>query len=135
MIQVRDVPDNVHSTLKSRAAREHMSLSDFIKRELERAAERPTMQEWLERSRSAKPFPARTNAARLIRELRDERLHRDAAHRIPDRCDPVAIDEVLRGEPVQRGVGVSGLGQVAGAMPAQVLTRFAFVSGVRDRTG
>ena len=35
MIQVRDVADHVHSTLKSRAAREGMSLSDYIKRKLE----------------------------------------------------------------------------------------------------
>lgn len=73
MIQVRDVPENVHGTLKSRAAREGMSLSDFIKRELERAAERPTMQEWLERTRQVKPIPAKMPAARVIRELRDER--------------------------------------------------------------
>ena len=73
MIQVRDVPESVHSTLKSRAAREGMSLSDFIKRELERVAERPTMKEWLERTQHAKPIPARPTAARLIRELRDER--------------------------------------------------------------
>jgi plasmid stability protein len=33
MIQVRDVPEDVHGTLKARAAREGMSLSDFIKRE------------------------------------------------------------------------------------------------------
>ena len=59
MIQVRDVPDTVHRTLKARAAREGMSLSDFIKRELERAAERPTMKEWLERARQAKPFQPR----------------------------------------------------------------------------
>ena len=32
MIQVRDVPEQVHSTLKARAAREGMSLSDFIKK-------------------------------------------------------------------------------------------------------
>ena len=51
MIQVRDVPDQVHSILKARAAREGMSLSDFIKRELERSVERPTMREWLERTR------------------------------------------------------------------------------------
>ncbi|MCU1232639.1 MAG: hypothetical protein JWP63_606, partial [Candidatus Solibacter sp.] len=38
MIQVRDVPDEVHRNLKSRAAREGMSLSDFLKRELARAA-------------------------------------------------------------------------------------------------
>jgi hypothetical protein len=50
-----------------------MSLSDFIKRELERVAERPTMQEWLERTRKAKPIPAKISAARVIRELRDER--------------------------------------------------------------
>ena len=73
MIQIRGVPDRMHATLKARAAREGMSLSDFIKRELERAAERPTMQEWLERTRNAKPIPAKMSAARVIRELRDER--------------------------------------------------------------
>ena len=35
MIQVREVPEQVHSILKARAAREGMSLSDYIKRELE----------------------------------------------------------------------------------------------------
>lgn len=73
MIQVRDVPESVHGALKSRAAREGMSLSDFIKRELERVAERPTMREWLERTEQAKPIPAKRTAAQVIRELRDER--------------------------------------------------------------
>lgn len=73
MIQVRDVPEDVHATLKSRAAREGMSLSDFIKRELQRAVERPTTQEWLERTQRAKPIPTKIAAARIIRELRDER--------------------------------------------------------------
>lgn len=73
MIQVRDVPDGVHTTLKVRAAREGMSLSDYIKRELARVAERPTMQEWLERTQQAKPISARRTAAEVIRELRDER--------------------------------------------------------------
>ena len=73
MIQIRDVPDSVHGTLKSRAAREGMSLSDYIKRELEHVAERPTMQEWLERTQQAKAIPSRRTAAQIIRELRDER--------------------------------------------------------------
>ena len=73
MIQVRDVPESVHGALKSRAAREGMSLSDFIKRELERVAERPTMREWLERTQQAKPIPAKRTAAQVIRELRDQR--------------------------------------------------------------
>ena len=73
MIQVRNVADHVHGTLKSRAAREGMSLSDLIKRELERAAERPTMQEWLDRVQQVKPFRTAKSAAHVIRELRDER--------------------------------------------------------------
>lgn len=73
MIQVRDVPDSLHGTLKSRAAREGMSLSDFIKRELERVAERPTMREWLEDTQRAKPIPSKRTAAQVIRELREER--------------------------------------------------------------
>ena len=73
MIQVRDVPEEVHSTLKARAAREGMSLSDFIKKELERTAERPTMREWLERTRQAKPISVQRSAAQVLRELRDRR--------------------------------------------------------------
>jgi plasmid stability protein len=73
MIQVRDVPEQVHSTLKARAAREGMSLSDYIKRELERTAERPTMREWLEHTEQTKPIPAKRSAAEVLRELRDAR--------------------------------------------------------------
>lgn len=73
MVQIRDVPEQVHRTLKARAAREGMSLSDFIKRELARAAERPSMLEWLERTRRAKPLQAKRSAAQVVRELRDSR--------------------------------------------------------------
>ncbi len=73
MIQVRDVPEQVHRTLKSRAVREGMSLSDFIKRELAHAAERPTMREWLERTRQTKPIRSKKSPAQVIRELRDAR--------------------------------------------------------------
>ena len=73
MIQVRDVPEQVHRTLKARAAREAMSLSDFIKRELQRAAERPSMHEWLDRTQHVKPIPAKRSSAKIIRELRDSR--------------------------------------------------------------
>lgn len=68
VIRVRDVPDSVHVTLKSRAARERMSLSDFIKRELRRVAARPTMQEWLESTARAKPVSSMRTAAQVIRE-------------------------------------------------------------------
>jgi hypothetical protein len=73
MIQVRDVPEQIHGTLKARAAQEGMSLSDYIKRELEHLAERPTMREWLELTQRAKPIQAKGSAAQIVRELRDSR--------------------------------------------------------------
>jgi len=73
MVQVRDVSDQVHSTLKARAAREGMSLSDFLKRELQRSAERPSILEWLERTQQAKPIRAKRSGAEIVRELRDRK--------------------------------------------------------------
>jgi antitoxin FitA len=73
MIQIRDVPEQVHSVLKPRAAREGASLSEYIKRELERVVERPTMREWLELTQRAKPIQSKRNAAQIVRALRDAR--------------------------------------------------------------
>ena len=73
VIRVRDVPEHLHRTLKSRAAREGMSLSDFVKRELAYLAGRPTMREWLEGTRQARPIRGKMSAAQVVRELRDAR--------------------------------------------------------------
>ncbi len=50
MIQIRNVPDELHRDLKARAARTGMTLSDYVLAELRALAVRPTMQEWLARS-------------------------------------------------------------------------------------
>lgn len=47
MIQVRDVPDDLHRALKARAKSEGVSLSELIRRELPRIASRPSMETWL----------------------------------------------------------------------------------------
>jgi plasmid stability protein len=73
MIQVRDVPEEIHAVLKSRAAREGMSLSDFLKRELEQLARRPSLREWLESSRQLKRIGGSQSTAEVIRQIRDER--------------------------------------------------------------
>jgi antitoxin FitA len=41
MIQLRNVPDSLHRTLKARAAMVGMSLSDYLLREIKEIAERP----------------------------------------------------------------------------------------------
>lgn len=51
-IQVRNVPDDVHRTLRTRATAAGMSLSDFALRELERVARRPTIAEIVDRAQS-----------------------------------------------------------------------------------
>jgi plasmid stability protein len=45
MIQIRNVPDDLHRKLKSRAALAGMSLSDYLLGEARRAADRPTPDE------------------------------------------------------------------------------------------
>ena len=62
-IQVRNVPDDVSRTLKSRAAAEGRSLSDYLLHELEKLARRPTRGElWarIDARGSAELTPAAT---------------------------------------------------------------------------
>ena len=73
LIQVRDVPDEVHRTLKARAARQGMSLSEYLRIQLERVAASPTPEELLARLRSRKPVRPEETSARALRAIRDER--------------------------------------------------------------
>jgi plasmid stability protein len=50
MIQIRNVPDDLHRELKMRAAAAGMSMSDYIKRELSRRSRKSTIQEVAARS-------------------------------------------------------------------------------------
>jgi len=43
MVQVRNVPDDVHAELRRRAAAAGMSLSDFARQELSRLVRRPSV--------------------------------------------------------------------------------------------
>ena len=69
-IQVRGVPEQVHSILKARAAHEGIGLSESIRRELIRTAERSTTREWLKRTQQWKPLATERSAAQIVRELR-----------------------------------------------------------------
>jgi len=51
-ILIRDVPTNVHAKLQERAVREGRSLQQYLNIELGRLAERPTMNEILDRIES-----------------------------------------------------------------------------------
>lgn len=73
MIQIRNVPDTLHRTLKSRAALAGMSLSDYLLNELRESAERPTLAEMRARlEERAETIPPIT-PAEFIRQERDGR--------------------------------------------------------------
>lgn len=73
MIQIRNVPDDIHREAKARAAREGLTLSDFALRALRREIDRPTTAELAARIRELEPIPGAPPAARLLREERDAR--------------------------------------------------------------
>ena len=72
MIQIRNVPDRLHRKLKARAALAGMTLSDYLRVELERILERPTRAELAERIAERESIELEPPAAQLIRETRDE---------------------------------------------------------------
>ena len=73
MIQIRNVPDQVHRTLKIRAAEAGMSLSDYLRRDLERRANIPTPEELIRRVESREPVELDETPAETIRKIRDDR--------------------------------------------------------------
>jgi plasmid stability protein len=72
-LQVRNVPDDLHTTLKVRAAQAGMSLSEFVLAELRRVSDRPTRAELLARIRSRSKVRTPVDAAGLVRAERDAR--------------------------------------------------------------
>ena len=73
MIQLRNVPDALHRSLKARAALAGMSLSDYLLAEIREIAERPTLAELRDRLHKRKPVSAELDTALLIREEREAR--------------------------------------------------------------
>ena len=73
MIQIRNVPVELHRKLKSRAALEGTSLSEYLLREIRQVAERPTLEELAERLKNRAPVSYRISPARILREERSRR--------------------------------------------------------------
>ena len=69
MIQIRNVPEEIHRKLKARAALSGMTLSDYLLTEARRIIEKPTPQEMAARLRQRAPVdPAETPAEAVSRE-------------------------------------------------------------------
>lgn len=73
MIQIRNVPDGVHRTLKVRAARAGMSLSDYLLTELRDLAQRPTPEEMRAHLEGRAQVLGGESSAALVRSERESR--------------------------------------------------------------
>ena len=73
MIQIRNVPSDLHRRLKARAAMAGMSLSDYLLAEVQKVAERPTAEEMRARLAALPPVALDISPAEAVREERDRR--------------------------------------------------------------
>lgn len=71
LLQIRDVPEEVHRALKVRAAASGVSLSAFARDVLARAAARPGPEELAARVRARGEVRLREPSQRTVRRLRD----------------------------------------------------------------
>jgi len=65
-VQIRDIDDGVYAALAQRAAEAGLTVPDLLRREAARLASRPTMNEWLERTRRR---PSQITTAEVLSEL------------------------------------------------------------------
>lgn len=73
MLQVRNVPDDIHRRLKARAALEGLTLSELALNELRRSLERPTRRELMERVAARSRVASGEDSAAAVRAERDAR--------------------------------------------------------------
>ncbi len=71
MLQIRNVPDDLHREARSRAARAGMNLSDYLLRVIRQTLEASDVDELLERIRERDRIDIPESAAELIRTERD----------------------------------------------------------------
>jgi hypothetical protein len=75
MIQIRNVPDELHREAKARAAKKGKTLSDYLLEMLERELERPEPEELLRRLRERSPVYTAESAAEMVRAEREARAN------------------------------------------------------------
>ncbi len=73
MVQIRNMPEDLHRKMKSRAALAGMSLSDYLLNEIRYSADRPTIEEYRARLATRTPVITKESAADINREERGRR--------------------------------------------------------------
>jgi hypothetical protein len=69
-VQIRDIEDDVYAALARRAAEAGLSVPELLRGEIERLASRPSVGEWLARTRRR---PSRIERAQVLEALDEVR--------------------------------------------------------------
>lgn len=69
-VQIRDLDDDVYAGLVRRAAEDGISVPELLRREAARLAARPSMKEWLERTRQRSSDITTAEVIEALDELR-----------------------------------------------------------------
>ena len=72
MLQIKDVPEDVHRTLKARAAMAGVSLTEYARSTLEQAARRPSREELAAELSLIEPVDVGESAEQALRHIRDD---------------------------------------------------------------
>lgn len=69
-VQIRDIDDHVYAALVRRSAEAGSSVPEFLRKEIERLASRPSVGEWLERTRRRPGERSERDTLEALDELR-----------------------------------------------------------------
>jgi hypothetical protein len=71
-VQIRDIEDEVYAALARRAAEAGLTVPELLRREIARLAVRPTVDEWLTRTRRRTSSSTRAEVLAALDELRGQ---------------------------------------------------------------
>jgi antitoxin FitA len=73
IIQVKNVPEPMHSELRRRADQEGLTIRDYVLKLIEKDQRLPSKRDWLDRVAELEPVVVSQSAAEVVREGREER--------------------------------------------------------------
>ncbi len=71
-VQIRDIDDDVYAALVRRAAEEGITVPELLRREASRLAARPSVDEWLRRTRQRTSAVTAADVVRALDEIRGD---------------------------------------------------------------
>ncbi|MDO5738733.1 MAG: hypothetical protein Q4P07_01130 [Ornithinimicrobium sp.] len=93
MLQVKNLPDELHAALAARARAQGTSMSEYVTRMIRRDLARPTIAEWLAEQPTSEALHRHID---VVQALDDVRIDYDGDERSPASAEPTADNAAVR---------------------------------------